>query len=89
MPGFPDKIMPFMDMPPGRSGRALHMRRVDREMFCLMEGRHVHPSTPDPGGVGTVATPQLFTDARADRARCCSADSRPAASAEYRRVSTD
>ncbi len=25
-----------------------------------MEGRHVHPSTLYPGGVGTVATVQLF-----------------------------
>src|SRR5213596_79344 len=41
---------------------ALHFSRVTREMFCLMEGRHVHPSTVYPGGVGTVATPQLFTD---------------------------
>src|SRR5678816_4016110 len=41
---------------------ALHMSRVTREMFCLMEGRHVHPSTLYPGGVGTVPTPQLFTD---------------------------
>ncbi|GLW09280.1 hydrogenase [Microtetraspora sp. NBRC 13810] len=41
---------------------ALHMSRLTREMFCLMEGRHVHPSTLYPGGVGTVATPQLFTD---------------------------
>jgi hydrogenase large subunit len=31
-------------------------------MFCLMEGRHVHPSTLYPGGVGTVATPQVFSD---------------------------
>jgi hydrogenase large subunit len=31
-------------------------------MVCLMEGRHVHPSTLYPGGVGTVATIQLFTD---------------------------
>jgi hydrogenase large subunit len=31
-------------------------------MFCLMEGRHVHPSTLYPGGVGTTATVQLFTD---------------------------
>ena len=31
-------------------------------MFCLMEGRHVHPSTLYPGGVGTVPTIQLFTD---------------------------
>ncbi len=41
---------------------ALQMSRVTREMFCLMEGRHVHPSTLYPGGVGTVATPQIFTD---------------------------
>jgi hydrogenase large subunit len=41
---------------------ALQMSRLTREMFCLMEGRHVHPSTLYPGGVGTVATPQLFTD---------------------------
>jgi hydrogenase large subunit len=41
---------------------ALLFSRVTREMFCLMEGRHVHPSTVYPGGVGTVATPQLFTD---------------------------
>ena len=33
---------------------ALHMSRLTREMFCLMEGRHVHPSTLYPGGVGTV-----------------------------------
>lgn len=31
-------------------------------MFCLMEGKHVHPSTLYPGGVGTVATIQLMTD---------------------------
>lgn len=41
---------------------ALVMSRVTREMFCLMEGRHVHPSTIYPGGVGTVPSPQLFTD---------------------------
>ncbi|EFC81567.1 nickel-dependent hydrogenase large subunit [Parafrankia sp. EUN1f] len=41
---------------------ALAMSRVTREMFCLMEGRHVHPSTLYPGGVGTVASVQLFTD---------------------------
>ena len=35
---------------------------MTREMFCLMEGRHVHPSTLYPGGVGTVPTVQLFTD---------------------------
>jgi hydrogenase large subunit len=41
---------------------ALKMSRLTREMFCLMEGRHVHPSTLYPGGVGTVATHQLLTD---------------------------
>jgi hydrogenase large subunit len=41
---------------------ALHVSRYTREMFCLMEGRHVHPSTLYPGGVGTTATIQLFTD---------------------------
>jgi hydrogenase large subunit len=41
---------------------ALVMSRLTREMFCLMEGRHVHPSTLYPGGTGTVATPQVFTD---------------------------
>src|SRR5262249_39223796 len=41
---------------------ALAISRITREMICLMEGRHVHPSTLYPGGVGTVATPQVFTD---------------------------
>src|SRR5256886_10435772 len=41
---------------------ALHVSRYTREAFCLMEGRHVHPSTLYPGGVGTVASVQLFTD---------------------------
>jgi hydrogenase large subunit len=41
---------------------ALVMSRLTREMFCLMEGRHVHPSTVYPGGVGTEPTIQLFTD---------------------------
>ena len=40
----------------------LQMSRLTREMFCLMEGRHVHPSTLYPGGVGTVPTVQLFSD---------------------------
>src|SRR5579859_3709232 len=40
----------------------LQVSRYTREMFCLMEGRHVHPSTLYPGGVGTVPTIQLFTD---------------------------
>lgn len=42
--------------------QALQMSRVTREMFCLMGGRHAHPSTLYPGGVGTVATNQLFTE---------------------------
>ncbi|HEX8203347.1 MAG TPA: nickel-dependent hydrogenase large subunit [Isosphaeraceae bacterium] len=41
---------------------ALQMSRVAREMFCIMEGRHVHPSTLYPGGVGTTPSVQLFTD---------------------------
>jgi hydrogenase large subunit len=40
----------------------LQMSRMTREMFCLMEGRHVHPSTLYAGGVGTVPSMQLFTD---------------------------
>src|ERR687890_467335 len=42
--------------------QALNVSRITREMFCLMEGRHVHPSTIYPGGTGTMATPQIFTD---------------------------
>ncbi len=42
--------------------QALVMSRLTREMFCLMEGRHVHPSTLYPGGVGTVVSPQVFSD---------------------------
>jgi hydrogenase large subunit len=49
---------------------ALKMSRLTREMFCLMEGRHVHPSTMYPGGVGTVATPQVFTDYLVRLTRC-------------------
>ncbi|MGW3116445.1 nickel-dependent hydrogenase large subunit [Streptomyces sp. NPDC001107] len=41
---------------------ALKVSRVTREMFCLMEGRHVHPSTLYPGGVGTLPQPTVFTD---------------------------
>src|SRR5213078_4365373 len=41
---------------------ALQMSRVGREMICLMEGRHVHPSTIYPGGVGTMPEPTLVTD---------------------------
>ncbi|MDB6020318.1 MAG: putative [NiFe] hydrogenase large subunit [Pedosphaera sp.] len=42
--------------------KTLQMSRLTREMFCLMEGRHVHPSTLYPGGVGTVPSIQVFTD---------------------------
>src|SRR5256884_8223514 len=56
-------IMRALNPFPGYFDReALVMSRMTREMFCLMEGRHVHPSTLYPGGVGTVATVQLFTD---------------------------
>src|SRR6204780_1075685 len=41
---------------------ALGGARSPREMFCLMQGRHVLPSALCPGGVGTVATVQLFPD---------------------------
>ncbi len=41
---------------------SLVMSRLTREMFCLMEGRHVHPSTVYPGGVGTVPSIPVFTD---------------------------
>ncbi|HEY6739164.1 MAG TPA: nickel-dependent hydrogenase large subunit [Actinopolymorphaceae bacterium] len=41
---------------------ALKVSRITREMFCLMEGRHVHPSTVYPGGVGTMPGPTVFTD---------------------------
>src|SRR5688500_17218976 len=41
---------------------ALQMSRLAREMFRLMEGRHVHPSTLYPGGVGTVPSVQLFNE---------------------------
>src|SRR5678816_3253336 len=40
----------------------LQVSRSTREMFCLMEGRHVHPSTLYPGGTGTAGTIQVFTD---------------------------
>jgi hydrogenase large subunit len=49
---------------------ALLVSRVTREMICLMEGRHVHPSTIYPGGVGTQPTPQLFTDYLSRLLRC-------------------
>jgi hydrogenase large subunit len=43
----------------------LQMGRLTREMCCLMEGRHVHPSTLYPGGVGTPVSPQVFSDYQA------------------------
>ena len=49
---------------------ALHMSRIGREMICLMEGRHVHPSTIYPGGVGTMPTPTLLTDYLSRLLRC-------------------
>jgi hydrogenase large subunit len=49
----------------------LNVSRYTREMFCLMEGRHVHPSTLYPGGVGTVPTQQLFTDYMVRLMRYC------------------
>jgi hydrogenase large subunit len=42
--------------------QALKVSRTTREMFCIMEGRHVHPSTIYPGGVGTMPSPTAFTD---------------------------
>jgi len=41
---------------------ALQMSRMTREMFCLMEGRHVHPSTLYGGGIGTQPTHSLFVE---------------------------
>ena len=43
---------------------ALVVSRYTREMFCLMEGRHVHPSTLYPGGVGTHGDPLGNADLR-------------------------
>ena len=48
--------------PASSTARRCRSAGCTREMFCLMEGRHVHPSTLYPGGVGTVATIQLMTD---------------------------
>lgn len=50
---------------------ALQVSRYTREMFCLMEGRHVHPSTLYPGGVGTIGSVQLFTDYMTRLMRYC------------------
>ena len=41
---------------------ALRMSRLTREMYCLMGGRHVHPSTLYPGGVGTLPSIQVLND---------------------------
>src|SRR6516225_9742908 len=41
---------------------ALRTSRLAREMYCLIGGRHVHPSTLYPGGVGTTASVQLLTE---------------------------
>jgi hydrogenase large subunit len=49
---------------------ALAISRTTREMFCLMEGRHVHPSTLYPGGVGTQAVPTTFTEYLSRLLRC-------------------
>ena len=43
--------------------RHSQVSRMTREMFCLMEGRHVHIRRPcTPAASGTVPTVQLFTD---------------------------
>jgi hydrogenase large subunit len=42
--------------------QSLEMSRLTREMFCLMEGRHTHPSTLVPGGISTDITHQTLTD---------------------------
>jgi len=49
---------------------ALLISRVTREMFCLMEGRHVHPSTLYPGGVGAQPVPTTFTEYLSRLLRC-------------------
>lgn len=41
---------------------ALKMSRLAREMFCLIGGRHVHPSTFYPGGLGITANTQLISE---------------------------
>jgi hydrogenase large subunit len=40
----------------------LQVSRMKRDLFCLMEGRHVHPSTLYHGDVGTVPAIQVCTD---------------------------
>jgi hydrogenase large subunit len=45
--------------------QSLEMSRITREMFCLMEGRHVHPSTP--------STRRCPATRRSAAGACCSA----------------
>src|ERR671938_571216 len=66
----PDIMRSFNPFEGDTYKEALAFSRVTREMFCLMEGRHVHPSTVYPGGTGTVPTPQLFTDYLVRLMRC-------------------
>ena len=42
--------------------QSLEMSRLTREMFCLVEGRHTHPSTLVPGGISVTVTHQTLTD---------------------------
>ena len=41
---------------------ALQASRVAREMYCLIGGRHVHPSTLYPGGIGIDPSLPVFTE---------------------------
>ncbi len=41
---------------------SLEVSRYTREMFCLMEGRHTHPSTFISGCVSTTITHKVLTD---------------------------
>ena len=66
----PTSCAPTTRSPGETYKEALHMSRIGREMICLMEGRHVHPSTIYPGGVGTQPTPTLFTDYLSRLLRC-------------------
>ena len=40
----------------------LHVARYTREMYCLLGGRHCHPSTIMPGGCSADITHQTLTD---------------------------
>jgi hydrogenase large subunit len=44
------------------TARRSQMSRLTREMFCLMEGRHVHPSTLYPAASARWPRSRLFTD---------------------------